>query len=100
MKKICIYGKKSVILQAQTAKTEKNMPELLFQPKTKMQLAWLLNLAQTHNIPYREYVCPIETKVSAKKVLLQEIKQAGVQAMMIARGEKKGHNAYDLLNEL
>lgn len=92
--------KKKCTFAAQTAKTEKNMPELLFQPKTKMQLAWLLNLAQTHDIPYREYVCPIETKVSAKKVLLQEIKQAGVQAMMIARGEKKGHNAYDLLNEL
>lgn len=76
------------------------MPELLFQPKTKMQLAWLLSLAQTHDIPYREYVCPTVTKVPVKKALLQEIKQAGAQAMMIARGEKKGRNAYDLLNEL
>lgn len=66
MKKICIYGKKSVFLQRKTAK------------KKKMTV----------------------TKVPVKKALLQEIKQAGAQAMMIARGEKKGRNAYDLLNEL
>lgn len=91
---------KKAYLCSANCKNEKNMPELLFQPKTKMQLAWLLSLAQTHDIPYREYVYPVETKVPAKKALLQEIKQAGAQAMMIARGEKKGRNAYDLLNEL
>lgn len=91
--------KKAYLCSAKLQK-RKDMPELLFQPKTKMQLAWLLSLAQTHDIPYREYVYPVKTKVPAKKALLQEIKQAGLQAMMIARGEKKGRNAYDLLNEL
>ena len=66
MKKICIYGKKSVFLQRKTAKTK------------KMTV----------------------TKSASKQALLQEITKAGAQAMKIARGEKKGRNAYDLLNEL
>ncbi|MCQ2050438.1 MAG: hypothetical protein MJZ22_05515 [Candidatus Saccharibacteria bacterium] len=92
-------GKKVYFCSAKLQK-RKNMPELLFQPKTKIQLAWLLNLAQTHDIPYREYVCPTVTKSASKQALLQEITKAGAQAMKIARGEKKGRNAYDLLNEL
>ena len=76
------------------------MPELLFQPQTKLQLAWLLNLAQAHDIPYREFVCPPSVKSSTKEAFLKEIKLAGAQAMQIARGKKKGRNAYDLLNEL
>ena len=76
------------------------MPELLFQPKTKLQLAWLLNLAQAHDIPYREFVCPPTDKSSTKETFLKEIKQAGAQAIQIARGQKKGRNAYDLLHEL
>lgn len=75
------------------------MPELLFLPKTKNQLNWLLSIASEQGIPYREYVKPAK-HVSPKTAFLKEIADAGKHAKMIAQGQMKGNNAYTLLNEL
>ncbi len=75
------------------------MPQLLFLPKTKVQLDWLLSVAREQGISYREYVKP-KKQSSAKKAFLDEMSRAGKQAQMIANGQMAGNNAYSILNEL
>jgi len=75
------------------------MPEILFTPRTRNQLDWLLSLASECGIPYREYVKP-KRQVSAKKVFLDEISEAAKHAQMIAKGQMVGNNAYSLIDEL
>lgn len=77
------------------------MPEILFQPKTQLQLAWLIGHAKEQGIPYREFVKPGRTaERSHKAEKLAEFAVAGKHARMIAAGQMKGGNAYNLLNEL
>lgn len=77
------------------------MPEILFQPKTQLQLAWLIGHAKELGIPYREFVKPgRSTERSRKAEKLAEFAVAGKHARMIAAGKMKGEDAYSLLDEL
>lgn len=96
----CIYGKNVVPLWRKIEKNKNVMPEILFQPRTNLQLAWLIGQAKEHGIPYREFVKPSSTHNSKKAEQLADFAVAGKHARMIAAGKMKGCDAYGLLDEL
>ena len=74
------------------------MDALVLQPRTRMQVNLLRQLAKAMSIPFS--FMSNEDLTQGNTAFFTEIQTAGKQARKIASGKAKGQTLDDLLNEL